>query len=239
MPLLTLLVLATYAAAAYLLYADRSLRPLLLLLAGSIATILQPLWGRLYGLGPSMPGNVIRVGESVTLPFWTVIGGGVLLALPALVVMYGLRHRWWIQHYAAAWGFFLAFIFFFFIVDGFETRLGIAVFARPELPERGLAQALLRALLLAGISFGLLYSFVSTRHYAMQIALLPLFASGLAASVLLLGILCSPFWVARLLRQSERVELIGAGISVLLVLWGIHLLASGFHAGRMQRLQWR
>lgn len=239
MPLLTLLVLATYGGAAYLLYADRSLRPLLLLLASSIATFLQPLWGRLYGLGPSTPGSVIRVGESITLPIWAVIGGGVLLALPALVVMYGLRHRWWVQHYAAAWGFFLAFVFFFFIVDGFETRLGIAIFARPELPQEGLGQALLRAFLLAGISFGLLYSFVSTRHYALQIAFVPLFVSGLATSLLLLGILGSPFWVARLLRQSDRVELIGAAISVLLVVWAIHLLASGLHAGRQQRLQWR
>jgi hypothetical protein len=239
MPLLTLLVVATYAGALYLIYADRSVRPLLLLLAGSVATLLQPLWGRLYGTGPSLPGSVIRVGESVTFPLWTLVGGGVLLALPAFIVMHGLRHRWGVQHYAAAWGFFLAFILFFFVVDAFETRQGLAIFARPELPDADLPQSLLRALLLAGISFGLLYSFVSTRHYAMQIAFVPLLISGFAASLLLLGILCSPFWVARLLRQSDRVELVGAAIGVLLVLWAIHLLASGFHAGRQQRLQWR
>ncbi len=238
-PLLTVLAIAVYAAVAYIYWADKSLRPPLLLLAGSITTLSEPLWGRLFGIAPAVPGNVVRVGSTYSMPFWTFVGGGVLLAIPPLVIAYGLRHRWWSQHYAAAWGFFVSFVLFFLFIIGLEARWGVVLFARPLLPLSGLPEALLQALLLAAISFGLLYSFVATRHYALQIAFVPLLISGLAASLLLLGILCSPFWVARVLHQRDTVILIGALVSVLLVLWAIHLLASGMHAGRRQRLQWR
>ncbi len=239
MRLLATLVFAAYAAAAYLYWVDRSLRPLLLLLAGSITALLEPLWGRLFGGSLDVPGNVIRFGTLFMVPFWTIVGGGVLFALPPFVVVYGLRHHWWGRHYAAAWGFFLAFVLFFLIVVALEARSEIMLFAHPQLPRDGLVETLLHAVLLAGISYGLLYSFVSTRHYALQIAFVPLLFSGLAASLLFLGILCSPLWVARLLDQPARIVLVGAAVSVALLLWAIHLLASGLHAGRQQRLQWR
>jgi hypothetical protein len=237
--LLTILAVAAYVVAAYLLWADRSLRPLLLLLAGSIATLAQPLWLRLFGATIDAPGNVLRVGSAYMLPLATIFGGGALLAIPPLLIWYGLRHGWWGQHYAAAWGFFIAFVLFFLIFISFEQARNVMLFARPRLPRPGLPEALLEALLLASTSFGLLYAFVSTRHYALRIALIPLLFSGLAAALLLLGILCSPYWLARLLNQRDQVILIGAIVSVFLVLWAIHLLASGLHAGRMQRLQWR
>lgn len=238
-PLLFVLAFAAYAVAAYLFWADHSLRPLLLLLAGTFATLSQPLWARLFGNSAAVPGNIVRIGESFIVPFWTVIGGGVLLALPVLFVLYGLRHRWWSQHYATAWGFFIFFVLFFLFAEVLQNRSNVVLFARPILPQGGLVETLLQAVLLAGISFGLLYTFVSTRHYALQIALAPMLLSGFATSLLLIGVLCSPYWVARLLDQSDRVLLAGAGVSLLLVLWAIHLLASGLHSGRTQRLQWR
>jgi hypothetical protein len=238
-PLLAILALAAYAVAAFLFWADRSLRPLLLLFAGSIATLSQPLWARLFANNPVVPGNIIRFGESVVIPFWTVIGGGVLFALPVLFVLHGLRRRWWVQHYATAWGFFICFVLFFMIAEAMQARANLVLFARPLLPDGGLLETLLQSVLLAGVSFGLLYAFVSTRHYALQIALFPMLLSGLATSLLLFGVLCSPYWVARLLNQSDRILFAGAAVSLLLVLWAIHLLASGLHAGRTQRLQWR
>ena len=237
--LLVSVTLATFVVVGYLYWAERSLRPPLLLAAGMVAALAQPLWARLFESVPDMPGRVIRLSRLGEVPFWTVIGGGVLLAVPPLVVAYGLRHRWWSQHYAAAWGFFLSFIFFFLVVNSVELRSGNTLFALPQLPRDGFLEALFHSMLLASISFGLLYAFVSTRHYALQIALAPLLISGLAASALLVGILSSPLWVARRLSESDRVALVGATVSVVLVLWAIHLLANGLHAGRRQRLQWR
>lgn len=239
MPGLAAVTIIAYALALLLLWADRSLRPLLLLLAGSVATLPQPLWSRLLGGTPSMPGNVISFGERVMIPFWTVLGGGVLLALPALIIAYGLRHRWWHQHYMAAWAFFLTFVLFFLGVEVLQARSNVVLFAGIVLPQSQRAESLLNAVLLAGISLGLLYAFVSTRHFALQIALLPLLFSGLAAALLLIGILASPFWVARLLDQPDRIMLIAAAVSAALVLWAIHLLASGFHMNRDQHLQWK
>ena len=239
MPGLAALTLIAYVVAVYLLWTDRSLRPLLLLLSGSTATLPQPLWGRLLGGTSNVPGNVIRFGETAMVPFWTVLGGGVLLAIPPLVVAYGLRHGWWRQHYVAVWAFFLTFVLFFLSVEALQSRSNIELFARVELPRAPRAESLLNAALLAGISLGLLYTFVATRHFGLQIAVIPLLLAGLAASLLLIGILCSPFWVARLLDQPERIVLVGAAVSAALVLWAIHLLASGLHINRHQHLQWR
>ncbi len=239
MPGLAALTLIAYVVAVYLLWTDRSLRPLLLLLSGSIATLPQPLWGRLLGGVSNVPGNVIRFGETAMVPFWTMLGGGVLLAIPPLVVAYGLRHGWWRQHYVAVWAFFLTFVLFFLSVEALQSRSNIELFARVELPRAPRAESLLNAALLAGISLGLLYTFVATRHFGLQMAVMPLLAAGLAASLLLIGILCSPFWVARLLDQPERIVLVGAAVSAALVLWAIHLLASGLHINRHQHLQWR
>ena len=239
MPGLAALTLIAYVVAVYLLWTDRSLRPLLLLLSGSIATLPQPLWGRLLGGVSNVPGNVIRFDETAMVPFWTVLGGGVLLAIPPLVVAYGLRHGWWRQHDGAVGAFFVTFVLFFLSVEALQSRSNIELFARVELPRAPRAESLLNAALLAGISLGLLYTFVATRHFGLQIAVMPLLAAGLAASLLLIGILCSPFWVARLLDQPERIVLVGAAVSAALVLWAIHLLASGLHINRHQHLQWR
>ena len=238
-PPLLALVVVVYLAAIALLWFDRSIRPLLLLAAGSIATLAQPLWTRLFGTSPDVSGNLVRIGDNFTVPLATVLAGGVLLALPPLFIIYGMRHQWWGRHYAAAWSFFIAFVLFFLIVDGLQDRAELSLFAQPELPREGTVETVFQAMLLSGISFGLLYTFVSTRHYALQIALVPLLLSGLAIALLMLGILCSPYWVARLLKQPDRVLSLGAVVSVVLVLWAIHLLARGLHDARHQRLQWR
>ncbi len=236
---LTATTVLAYLLATLLLWRDRTLRPFLLLLAGSITTLSQPIWSRLFANAPQAPGNIVHFGEVASIPLWAMLGGGVLLALPPLFIVYGLRHGWWNQHYLAAWGFFVSFFLFFLILEVVQARSEIRLFVRPTLPRGGRAETLLHALLLAATSFGLLYAFVTTRHFALQIAMLPLLLSGLAASVLLFGILCSPLWVARLLDQPDRIVLIGAAVSALLLLWAVHLLASGLHEGRQQRLQWR
>lgn len=245
---LNLLASAAYALALFTAWQDRSVRPLLLLLAGSGAMLGQPLWARLFGNTTNLTGSALQIGHLYSLPYATIFLGGALLALPALVVSYGLRHHWWQQHYAASWVFFLLFVLFFLILDTIGLDNHIAIFARPQLDSIILLASLLQVLLLAGVSFGLLYSFVVTRHYALRIALLPLLLSGLAATFLFNGILASPFWVASFIEQRssltgsilpEQLILVAAVVAIALVLWGIHLLASGLHEGRLQRLQWR
>lgn len=247
-PALTVLVIAAYAVAAFLLYRDRSLRPLLLLISGSLATLIQPLLVRLFGNDLDVPGNVLRFGTNYSVPVWTFLGGGVLLAVPPLVVAYGLRHRWWGRHYAANWSFFVAFVLFFLVIDALDLRSKTELFARPEVPDGRLLQSMFHIVLLSGVSFGMLYSFVATRHYALRVAIVPLLLSGVGATLLFNGILASPFWVARFLSRTSTLRALpipsrlvvgSVFIALLLILWSIHLLASGLHAGRRQQLQWR
>ncbi|MBA3946261.1 MAG: hypothetical protein H0X37_17065 [Herpetosiphonaceae bacterium] len=245
---LNLLASVAYALGLFTAWQDRSFRPLLLLVAGSGAMLGQPLWARLFGNATSLSGSALQVGHLYSLPYAAIYVGGALLALPPVAVIYGLRHNWWQQHYAAGWVFYLLFVLFFLILDTFGLDNNIAIYARPQLERVMLLASVLQVLLLAGVSFGLLYSFVATRHYALRIALLPLLASGLAATFLFNGILASPFWVASFIQQQssrtgsalpDQLVLVGAIIAIALILWGIHLLASSLHEGRRQRLQWR
>ncbi len=103
---LTATTVLAYLLAALLLWRDRSLRPFLLLLAGSITTLSQPLWSRLFANAPEAPGNIVHLGEIASIPLWAILGGGVLLALPPLSIVYGLRHGWWNQHYLGRLGLF-------------------------------------------------------------------------------------------------------------------------------------
>lgn len=244
-PALTVLTVLAYLLAIALLWFDRSLRPLLLLVAGSLATLSQPLWARLFGTSLELSGSMLRIGSSYALPNATLLGGGVLLALPPLFIIYGLRHRWWSRHYAACWGFFVIFLLFFVIMESLNLRADALIFARPTMSRYERLGLLLHFMLLSGISFGLLYAFVATRHYALRIALGPLLLSGLLAGFLFNGILASPYWAMRYLGASgasvlpQRFQVAGIVIAIALIIWSIHLLASGMHAGRRQQLQWR
>jgi hypothetical protein len=71
------------------------------------------------------------------------------------------------------------------------------------------------------------------------VAVVPLLLSGAVSALLFLGIFASPLWVAGLLEQSGLIVIGGALVSLGLVFWGVHLLASGLHAGRRQQFVWR
>lgn len=238
-PLLVLLVLVIYVLAVVLLWRERSLRYLLMLLAGHLAMLLTPLWQRLYEIDPAQG---VRLPSLAGVEFsWPIIiGGGPLLALPTLVFYYGLRHRWWPRHYAAIWMGFATFIAYFIIVERLLESSGTVLVAQSLIiADTPIPGALIQAVLLAGVSLGMLYVLVSTRHYGLDVAILALLLSGIVASLLFLGIFASPLWVAGLLGQDGLFATGAALVSLLLVLWGVHLLASGLHAGRSQQLLWR
>ncbi|GAC1538198.1 MAG: hypothetical protein NVS2B7_09000 [Herpetosiphon sp.] len=245
---LNLLGIVAYGVALFLLWTDHTYRPLLLLTSGSIAMLGQPLLARLFGTTLPDGGRLIHLGQSYVVPASIVLAGGVLFGSPPLIVLYGLRHGWWGRHYATGWGFYLMFVLFFLIIDVIGLSRSTVIFARPQLGDALLLEGFLQILLLSGISFGILYAVVATRHFALRIALLPLLLSGLVAELLFYGVFGSPFWVLSLLHQQSQITgtalpawvvAAGALVSIGLTLWGVHLLASGLHEGRAQRLQWR
>jgi hypothetical protein len=238
-PLLLIITALVYIVALVLLWRERSLRYLLMLLAGHLTMLLTPIWQRLYAIETVDGASLAQFGR-FDLPWSVIVGGGVLLALPPLLFYYGLRHRWWPRHYAAIWTGYLVFVIYFLVAERLLASAGVQLFNDALIVgNTSIPAAIVQAVLVAGVSLGMLYALVSTRHYALEVALLPLLLSGIVASLLFLGIFASPLWVAGLLGQSGLLVASGALVSLLLVLWGVHLLASGLHAGRRQQLLWR
>ncbi len=239
MSLLVLVTIFIYAAAIALLWRERSLRYLLLLFAGHLAMVLTPAWQRVYQITPADGSGFTLFGRFEVS--WTLfINGGPLLVLPALTFYYGLRHKLWPRHYAAIWLAYAVFVIYFLLVESLLERSGAGLFSDALLVDDTILPAeVVQAVLLSGVSLGMLYTLVSTRHYALQVALVPLLLSGVVASLLFLGIFASPLWVSALLGQDGLLVTIAGLVSLALVLWGVHLLASGLHANRRQQLLWR
>lgn len=239
MSLLVLVTILIYAAAVALLWREGSLRYLLLLFAGHLAMLLTPLWQRVYQIAPTVGSGFTLLGR-FEIGWALLLGGGPLLALPALAFYYGLRHRVWPRHYAAIWLGYALFVIYFLLVEGLLERGGSGLFSDTLLVDDTILPAgVVQAVLLSGVSLGMLYTLVSTRHYALQVALAPLLLSGVVASLLFLGIFASPLWVSALLGQGGLLVTLAGFVSLALVLWGVHLLASGLHANRRQQLLWR
>lgn len=238
-PLLVVGSVLIYAVAIILLWRERSLRYVLMLLAGHLALLLLPLWQLLYQVMPT-PAAGLNLLNRYTIPWSVLLGGGPALALPSIIFYYGLRHRWWPRHYAIIWLYYALCVIYFLVLETFLERSGAFLFSSTLIVGNRLIRAeLIQAVLLGGVSLGMSYAVISTRHYALQVALVPLLLGGIVAALLFLGIFASPLWVAGLLQQGGLIVTVGALVSLGLVLWGVHLLASGLHAGRRQRFVWR
>jgi hypothetical protein len=238
-PLLVLFTLAVYGLAGYLLWRERSYGYVLALFAGHLAMLLTPVWQRAYAVTTVSEGGLSLFGR-YDVPWALLLGGGAILALPAIAFRYGLRNRWWPRHYAIIWAGYAVFVVYFALVEAILERTGSPFFTSTLLlRDTVIPGSLAQALLLAGVSLGILYTMVSTRHYALQVAIVPLLFSGVAASILFLGIFASPLWVAGLLDQDGWIMTAAALVSLALVLWGVHLLANGLHSSRLQQLVWR
>lgn len=236
---LVLVTVICYLLALFLLWRERSLRYLLMLFAGHMVMLLLPIWQRVYQIRPMEAAGLELLGR-FTIPWPLLIGAGPLLALPPLVFYYGLRHRWWPRHYLAIWLAYVAFVMYFLFIEALLVRSGALLFDNSLLiANTAIPAEIIQAVLLGGVSLGMAYTLVSTRHYALQIAIVPLLLSGLVAALLFLGVFASPLWVSGLLDQEGLIVVGGGLVSLGLVLWGVHLLASGLHAGRRQQFVWR
>jgi len=238
--LLVLITLAIYAAGAVLIWQARSARFAFVLVAGHLAMLLTPLWQRLYGLNPADGPQIPTLISGYRVPTSVFIGGGALLALPVILFYYGLRRKLWPRHYAAIWAGYGSFVLYFLLIDRLLNASGASLFSDSSVASvTRLPPSLVQAMLIAGVAIGMLYAVVSTRHYGLEAALLPLLLSGMASSLVFLGVFGSPLWIIGLLGQSGIVAFAGGSVALLLVLWGVHLLASGLHAGRRQQFVWR
>lgn len=229
--------LLAYAVAALLLWRERAWRAPLMLFAGSLAVLSLPFWMLLYRAVPGQ-NNVlstfgVEVGEAA-------IFGGPLVALPALLFCAGMGQRWWPRHYALVWLGYISFVLYFFLIGWIVVEEGIV----PALSLLGLNEDVvvgLLILLMAGVSLGIVYVTITSRDYAAFLAFLAIIISGIFGTLLFWGLLGAPLWATWLLGLStipRWVALVLAGACAILVLWGVHLVASVLHAGRRRGFAW-
>jgi hypothetical protein len=235
--LLIIFSLLAYALAALLLWRERAWRAPLVLVAGSLVVLVLPFWMQLYRV---VPGNRSVLDAIEISPSVAAVFGGPLIALPVLFFCAGLRQRWWTKNYAFIWLAYAVFV-------GYFLLLGRAVVEQefvPALQLLGTRETLvlaLLALLMAGVCLSIVFTLISSRDYGAVVAVLAIVASGVLATVIFWGLLGSPLWATPLLgieTLSDTVALVLAGVCGVLILWGVHLLASVLHAGRRREFRW-
>ncbi len=235
--LLIIFSLLAYALAALLLWRERTWRAPLVLVAGAVTVLILPFWLQLFRVVPPQSSLADTYNVSTTI---AAVFGGPLVVLPVLLFSAGLSQQWWSRHYGLVWLAYVGFVLYFLVIGRIlmDTRL---VPQLTLLGSREDAVLAVLALLMAGVSLGIVFTLVSTRDYAAVLAVLAVALSGVFATALFWGLLGSPLWAVRLLGISTLSRSVAIGLVILcslLVLWGVHLLASVLHAGRRRQFTW-
>jgi hypothetical protein len=234
--LLIVFSVLAYALAALLLWYERSWRAPLVIVAGSLTVLVLPFWLQLY----RVVGQRSFIDTADVSPTSAAVFGGALVALPVLLFCAGLSRRWWSRHYGLVWIAYIVFVLYFLLIG----RLLVGARLVPSIALLGSRENFvlaLLALLMAGVSLGMVFTLIGTRDYAAVLAVLAVALSGVLATVLFWGLLGIPLWAVALLGLASLPRTVVLALAVvcgLLVLWGVHLLASVLHAGRRRDFSW-
>jgi hypothetical protein len=222
-----LLTVLCYVAAGYLWWREQSWNYLVALVAGHLAALLDPLWQLLYGFSfaPELATFATLLGRP--LPTTVLISSAWYYTLPGLAVLYLYRNRWWFSGYTTALLTFGIFLLYHLLMQSLGTRLEIWSFTRSDALPLDIGPTLLSALLGALVSLMLLYLLLATHRYGLPSLLLVVLPSVLMASLLVHGVLGAPLWVPVLLEAQRWALTLGMLGTLGLVLWAIHIGASG------------
>lgn len=226
-----LVTIVAYCAAVFMLVRYRSYRYLVALLAGHFVVLLDPLWQRLYGL--SYPaGSGISLWNR-TVPMFMVLSYSWMAILPALLLYFGHKQRWWRRDYITGLIAFCALVLYHMILQGIGSRAGLWTFANTS-SVFGMNPYMLLAIMGGLVSLLILYVLVMTRFYAPETAIPTIVIGVVLAYALVYGILGAPFWMPRLIEGSETFAKIGVLVTLFLTGWVVHLACLGIHNTRKQ-----
>lgn len=227
--LIVLLTLAAYGLAVYLWWRENTPIYLIALLAGQLGTLLAPLWQVLYrfNYNPAYGKLLSYLGQE--LPS-IVLFGGWLVVLPALVVFYLHRERWWFPSYATGLLTFVVFVVYFLLAEAIGARLRIWSYNGAIALPLGLPVTLLSALMNGLVSLGTLSLLLLTRRYAITSLLMILLPTPLILSLFVNGLLGAPLYTVLLLQSLDLASgwatVIGALGTLGLLAWATHTIAS-------------
>lgn len=218
------LILATLMAlAACVLFgmATKTNVFVLVALTAMVGGAMSALWHWLYGV--VYADSLIHfIGNRV--PFIALLGGWVMV-LPTLLIFATLRRRFGQINYVQSWAIAIVVFLFFWMVEGVGVRVGIWSYDN-EMSAAGIPMNVLLALLHtlnAMILLRMLFeywrvSFVTTLQ-------LPLIWLGL--QILTYGIIGAPYYAMSFLTGSSVMTAFGLLSTMLLVLWGLHIVMQG------------
>jgi hypothetical protein len=238
-----LLTICVYALAIFLWVRERAPNYVVAMLGGHLAVLLSPLWQALYGFAydPAFRA-VLGVGRiaaldrapAYVLP-WPVFLAGWMLGLPALVVFYLFRHRWWFPGYVTSLLTFVLFVLYHLLIETIGTRQEWWVYTGENLLPLGIPQTLLSALMNGLISLGMLAALLLTRRYSLSSLLMIVLPIPFALSLLVNGLLGAPLYTVLLLDAQSWAAAIGLVGTLGLLFSGAHIVAGSLERPR----EWR
>ncbi|NJN66360.1 MAG: hypothetical protein HC884_06425 [Chloroflexaceae bacterium] len=225
---ISLLTVLCSGAALYLWWHQRTPIYLLALISGSIGSLVSPLWPLLYGSTYASGMTVFYELFGLTLSQPVVMAASWFYPVPALVVLYLYRLRWWLPGYLPAIFTYLIFLFYHVLIEVVGLNLNIWSYqASYRVLPLGIAHWFLSALMAALISLALLYLLLLTLRQSwdsMGIVILP---SLLLLNLLVRGLLGAPVWISLLFRSQSWAASIGMISTLALLAWALHIVAWG------------
>lgn len=220
-----LFTIGAFGIASLLALRDRHPHYLIALASGQIATLLSPLWQRLYGFSydPSFS-PLFRVFD-YPLPTAIFLAGWTLM-LPPLAIFFLYQRRWWISGYVTGSLTFVLFTLYHILIETIGVRAGWWQYADGGALPFDIGVNVLAGLMNGLVSLGGLAVLLITRHYVWPMLLAVVLPTPLLMSVLVHGLLGAPLYTVLLLRAQSWAAAIGMFGTLGLLLWGVHIIAS-------------
>jgi hypothetical protein len=233
---LFVLTLGICGLAVFLGLRERTFIYIVALVAGSLGTLPTPIWQLLYRFSYNPQYPALLEFLEYPLPAVVVLAGWTTM-IPPLLVLYLASHRWWFGSYLTLMLTYILFVLYHLMIESIGTRAGWWSYALvPALPF-GLQPTLIAALMNGLTTLGVLAALLLTRHYALSSLLVFLLPAPLVLQVLVQGMLGAPLYtVLQLDAETGWAGALGLGGTLILVLWGAHILAGTVTD---QRSRWR
>jgi hypothetical protein len=221
-----LILILCYGLAGYLTWLQRTPIYLLALCSGHLSSLASPLWELLYQVRYNEAFAVVRVLFEQPIPWPVVTGSGWYYPLPALLVFYLYRARWWFPGSLTGLLTYLVFLLYHLLIQAVGVRSGTWVYNGDALPF-GVPALLIAALMAAFISLGVLYALISVWRYALLSMLIALLPVTLVLSLFVHGLLGAPLWIALFLDAPTWAVSLGLVSSLALLAWAVQIMTYG------------
>ncbi|WP_129630178.1 hypothetical protein [Candidatus Oscillochloris fontis] len=221
-----LLLLICYGAAGYLVWQQRNLIYLLVILAGHVGALLLPLWHLLYAGDSRLSLATFWATLSQPPTLTSILIAGWPHALPAIFVLLLYLTRWWFPGSLTGAMTYVVFLLYHLLIELIGLQSGLWPSRYSPLPF-GVPAPLFSAIMAALVSYALLYVLLSIYRYAWTSLILALLPTLLLLSLLVYGLLGAPLWIALALDGVPWAVGLGTASALALLLWAVQIVTGG------------